>query len=149
VKDVADPFIKQLWYPAILWSAARTVGSPRFLAKGAGMPVDWLNEIKGHWAWDVDFWNPFDGIRCRRARSPRTGVHASRFSAAIGAGWGFGGNQAMNLQVNLILDTERRSGSNISRKFIIRIVAACADPFRDDLLGFIFSCRLAPRTWPI
>lgn len=52
----------------------------------------------------------------------------------------------MNLQVNLILDTERRSGSNISRKFIIQIAASLAPVLLlMVILGMIFSCRSSAR----
>ena len=52
----------------------------------------------------------------------------------------------MNLQVDFMLDTERRSGSTVSQKFIIRLMAVIIPVILLGLFGvLVFTCQVSKR----
>lgn len=88
VKDLADPFIKQLLISKHFVERRENCRISRiFVPDDPFISRDWLNEIKGAMGVDTSLWNPFDSVKVLPDALPsKYKAMQSQFAAAIGAG---------------------------------------------------------------
>lgn len=88
VKDLADPFVKQLLISKHFIERRENCRISRiFIPDDPFVSRDWLNEIKGAMGVDASIWNPFDGVKLLPDALPQKfEACRSQFAAAMGAG---------------------------------------------------------------
>lgn len=87
VKEVADPFIKQMVISKLHVERRENCRLSRIFVPGGGvMAADFVNEIKTALSVDVAPWNPWDGLKVLPgAVTAAAEGQASKFAAAVGA----------------------------------------------------------------
>jgi hypothetical protein len=87
VKDLADPFIKQLVISKHFVERRENCRISRiYVADDPHVSRDWLNEIKAALGLDVSTWHPFEGIKLMPDALPKKFEKCrSQFAAAMGA----------------------------------------------------------------
>ena len=92
VKDVSDPFVKQLVISRHFVERRENCRVTRmYVPGGEWVAHDWLNEIKSAMGFDVDFWDPFQSGSLKvqpNAVGPELEGQKSRFAAVIGVALG-------------------------------------------------------------
>lgn len=87
VKDLADPFIKQLVISKHFVERRENCHiSKIYVADDPRVSCDWLNEIKGAFGLDASTWHPFEGVKLMPGALPQKFEKCRpQFAAAIGA----------------------------------------------------------------
>ena len=89
VKDLADPFIKQLVISKHFVERRENCHiSKIFVPDDPRVSRDWLNEIKAALGLDASTWHPFDGVKLMPEALPQKfEICRSQFAAALGAAY--------------------------------------------------------------
>lgn len=86
VKDVSEPFIKQLVISKHFIERRENCQITQLYSLGGkGGSRDWLNEVKSAMGVNVEIWNPFEGITVSETVAQQFEGQYPRFSSALGA----------------------------------------------------------------